>query len=100
MSLPPVRLPTTGLAAVDAVLRDTVADLRQLLAGPFQKGSRLTGVVVGPGNTPINHGLGAQPQGYLVTRQKGAGPVEWAAWDDKRLTLSAPVATTVDLWVF
>ena len=53
----------------------------------------------------IDHKLARQPVGWEITNITWAGAVDssvrWTAWDDKTITLEAPVtAVTVSIWIY
>ena len=53
----------------------------------------------------INHKLARLPVGWEITNITWAGAVDssvrWTAWDDKTITLEAPVTdTTVSIWIY
>ena len=51
-------------------------------------------------NTEINHRMGRQPRGWILTDQSAAATVYRVAWTTQTLTLLASAASTVDIWVF
>jgi len=64
-------------------------------------GHRLTGIVIPAATeTTIEHKLGRQIRGWIVTETNNNTALERRAWDDKHLVLYAASAVTIDLWVF
>ena len=103
---------------VTSKLQDNVASVfSRLLAEPDVHKVLVPGVVIGTGTTPVLHGLGDIPTGYIVVRQDGPAII-YDVWPDnlphptsvgatplsssstQYLFLSASVQVTATLLVF
>lgn len=107
------KLPTsrehTGDRPTDAI-QARISRLEQRANGcPFLVGQSVKSITFAAGvDQVISHGLGFRPNGVLVLRDYGAnvctgvGEATSQSGIDttKQLRLRAPVACTVDLWVF
>jgi hypothetical protein len=88
-------------ADLDA-LKDRIAEFAQQL----EINPTLDGALVESENmvaaTPraLNHKLGRQPRGWILTDIDAAATVHRTAWDDKTISLEASANATVSVWVF
>ena len=67
--------------------------------GPFIGGVLLTNQKIGTGATVINHGLGRQPQIWVICDQNTNTTVWRTAWNSSSITLEAGSDCTISLWV-
>ena len=75
--------------------------LNPFLRQPQLNGLLLTDVELGVGNTVINHRLGREPQGWIITDINGAAQVyRSAAFNSLTLTLNSDAAVTISLYVY
>ncbi len=77
------------------------SELNPLLANPFNSVSILKGVTLGIGSNVINHLLGRQLQGWIITDQNGGASIFRSAPSTHlTLTLTSDAAVTVNIGVF
>jgi len=102
MAFPPFR--RVQVSSFDDVVRmqdNLGAAINKLNRIDISDGVRITGVVVDTADTQIEHKLGRQPLGWMITDLDKASTIYRTAWDSKLLTLRASNAnTTVDIWIF
>lgn len=89
-TLPLPQMQTTWAAQINPVLNNALVN-----------GSLITGIVVVSGPNVIDHKLGRQMQGWILTDTvSGATLYRSAPFNSSTLTLTASAADTVSLWVF
>lgn len=77
------------------------SELNPLLAKPLSDSITLTGINLNNGVTIINHLLGRQQQGWIVTDVNGSAIIfRSASFNNKTLTLTSNAAVTVNIMVF
>jgi hypothetical protein len=95
-----------GLASVIAQLNRWRSRLVQhghdLQSVPFLDGVWIRDqALAAAANTAVNHKLGRQPRGWLITSVETNYPsVKLISWDSKTATFYAAAASTVDIWFF
>lgn len=57
-------------------------------------------VAITTAGATIEHKLGRQPQGWMITDKQGNTDIWRTAWSEKFLTLDASGSTTFSVWVF
>ncbi len=88
-------------ADLDA-LKDRIAEFtHQLELNPTLDGALVESENLAA-TTPreLNHKLGRQPSGWILTDIDAAATVHRTAWDDKTISLEASADATVSVWVF
>lgn len=77
------------------------SDIDPILANPILQGIPIKNVALNVGPTVINHLLGRNQQGYIITDQQGIADIyRSAAFNNKTLTLTSNANVTVSLWVY
>jgi hypothetical protein len=77
------------------------AQINPVLASPLVAGSLLTGIQLNAGTTVINHLLGRQMQGWLISDINGSAEIYRSApLNSLTLTLTSSAEVEVSLWVF
>lgn len=72
-----------------------------LLNIPMLKGLQLDNVILNNGVTVINHLLGRQQQGWMITDINGAAQIYRSQpFNNLTLTLTSDAVVTVNLWVY
>lgn len=74
--------------------------LTPFLRNPVLQGITLSGITLQNGSNTINHLLGRQLQGWIITRQNGAASVYDSGATDLTLTLVSNATITINLYVF
>jgi hypothetical protein len=87
------------------LIQDAIVDaVNPLLVLPLSNSIYLQGIVLASGNNLINHGLGRELQGYIVTKKDADQSIydnqQGNNLPDKTLLLVAGGACKVDLIVF
>lgn len=88
----------TGNSQIDRI-QANVSKAFLAINGPFIGGNLLTGIAVGTSPTAINHGLGRQPQVWVLCDQNTATTVFRTAWNSSSIMLEAGTACVVSLWI-
>lgn len=82
-------------------VQDNVANVFMFLATfPILDGYLVTNIPLVSGTNVINHTLGRQPVGWIVTDRNGAATVYRTAWDARTITLNSSGTVTISAWVF
>lgn len=77
------------------------AQLNPVLANPLSTMNILTGIKLAVGNNVINHLLGQQQQGWIITDINGASTIYRSApFNELTLTLNSSAIVTVNIGVF
>jgi hypothetical protein len=61
---------------------------------------RVVAVAVAATDTPVAHGLGRRPEGWIVSDIETAATVRRVSWDERFVTLRASASCVVDLIFF
>ena len=94
----------TGDAKVDKLQTNIRTAISPLLSLPFADGVHKTDVELGTSDTLVNHGLGRNFVGYIVTKQNADTSVYVSTtsndFPDTQIILKAGATVTVDLFCF
>ena len=75
--------------------------LDPLIKNPLTQGRLVSNISIKPGVNVINTLLSRKQQGYIITDQDSAAKIyRSAALNDKTLTLTSDISSTISLWVF
>lgn len=85
---------------ISQVQTNTANTLNILIKVPMNDGTLLEDQVITTSDTPLNHGLGRRPVGYLIVTKNAAEDVYQTAMTENFLTLKATGSVTVNVWVF
>ena len=101
----PLEVQTTGNQDLELLMQNIKKWAKVLEDNPLLDGRALCCASTGAGTVTINHGLGRQPLGWIVTdRSPGAGPpfptLERISWDDKTIVINTSGICCFNLWVF
>jgi len=98
MSLPLLK---TGNANIDMLQTKWKSEIDPVLANPITTSSFLTNVSLSTGKNTINHKLGRQMQGWIITDINGIATIYRSApMNNLTLTLTASAPVVVSLEVF
>ena len=102
MAIRPLEVQTTGDQDLELLMQNVKKFAKVLEDNPLLDGRLIEDVdLANAVNTTIDHKLGRQPMGWIVTDHAGTGTLIYRiSWDDKTLVLLAAAACTVGLWVF
>ncbi len=94
----------TGDRTVNQLQDNIAASLQPFLLNPLLNGSFLNDVVLVTGSNTINHKLGRNLVGWMITRRNGVATVydtqSTNALPDKTLLLTASAGLTCTIYVF
>lgn len=80
---------------------NTDAVFQQLRNCPLLDGVLVEAVTLTTSNTTVDHTLGRQPLGFIVTDLNKDATIFRAAWNAKTITLqSSATATIASFWIF
>lgn len=85
---------------VTALQDNVTLVLNQVTKKVVIDGVQLTAISLTTGSNRINHTLGRQPLGWIVTDINAAVVPYRTAWDANTITLVATGSVTIDLWVY
>jgi hypothetical protein len=85
---------------VTALQDNVTLVLNQVTKKVVIDGVQLTAISLTTGSNRINHTLGRQPLGWIVTDINAAVVPYRTAWDANTITLVATGSVTVSIWVF
>lgn len=87
---------------IDQIQRNIVLLLNKITDNPFLDGVLLKDVAISTSTTSIEHKLGRQYAGYLITKLNANSVVYIGDTTEQELyiKLRASAACTVDVWVF
>lgn len=87
--------------SLDLMQTTWATELNPIIAFPPNQGILLKNIELINGITVVNHRLGRQQQGYVITDQNGAASIYRSAnFNTLTLSLTSNAAVTVALWVF
>lgn len=79
------------------------AALNPVLSNLIVSGLQLTGIALSNGTTILNHTLGRNMQGWMITDINGAANIykpNTAPFNSTTLTLVSNAAVTINLWIY
>lgn len=77
------------------------AALNPIVANPILSGHALNNIILANGVTTVNHSLGRNMQGWIITDRNGAATIfRSQPFNSLTLTLTSSAAITLSLWVF
>lgn len=85
---------------VTALQDNVTLVLNQVTKKVVIDGVQLTAISLATGSNRINHTLGRQPLGWIVTDINAAVVPYRTAWDANTITLVATGSVTVNLWIY
>lgn len=85
---------------VTALQDNVTLVLNQVTKKVVIDGVQLTAISLTTGSNRINHTLGRQPLGWIVTDINAAVVPYRTAWDANTITLVATGSVTLDLWIY
>lgn len=72
----------------------------QFRAIPFLDGRLIEDVVVTTSTVSIEHKLGREPLGYIITKQNADARIWYTSINELFLVLDSSATVTIDVWVF
>ena len=72
----------------------------QLQRVPFLNGNRIQSQTITTSTVRVEHKLGREPLGYIITSQSADARIWKVSQDELFLTLDASASVVIDLWVF
>ena len=104
MAIKPLEVQTTGNQDLELLMQNVKKWAKVLEDNPLLDGRLIEDVEFAGGalTVDINHGLGRQPLGWIITdftALAGTGIVR-DAWDTSTITFTASAACDLDLWIF
>lgn len=84
----------------DKLQSNSEQNFNQIGKVPFMTGNRLTSVAIVTTTTKVEHKLGRNPLGYIITKQDANSVIWQVSQDDLFITFDCSSNVTIDLWVF
>jgi hypothetical protein len=72
----------------------------QLNKSIFIDGNLVENIIIGTGDTKIEHKLGRVPKGFIVTDLAANTNIWRTGYDSRFITLRAGTQTSISIWVF
>jgi hypothetical protein len=104
--LPAATVPLAQVNGVPLELRKVQQNVekatKEARAMPQTKGKKVSVSMPAAGRVTVNHGLGRKPDGYNVSRAKGAADPSFreVRSDSRTIVFESSAECSVDLWVY